>query len=72
MELIQNNPYRVAGILSNATARELQGQKAKIKAYTKVGKAIKSDFDFEILKSISRTEETVNKAFSDIEQNQIK
>ncbi len=72
MEIIKNNPYRIAGILSNATERELQKQKTKIKAYTKVGKKIKSDFDFEILDSISRTEESVNKAFSQIEQNQDK
>lgn len=72
MEIIKNNPYRIAGILSNATERELQKQKTKIKAYTKVGKEIKSDFDFEILDIISRTEESVNKAFSQIEQNQDK
>ena len=72
MEIIKNNPYRIAGILSNATERELQKQKTKIKAYTKVGKEIKSDFDFEILDSISRTEESVNKAFSNVEQNQDK
>lgn len=72
MEIIQSNPYRIAGILSNATERELQKQKTKIKAYTKVGKEIKSDFDFEILNSISRTEESVSKVFSKIEQNQDK
>ncbi|MFV0553417.1 MAG: tetratricopeptide repeat protein [Mangrovibacterium sp.] len=72
MELIQNNPYRVAGILSNATAKELEKQKGKIKAFAKVGKEIKSDFDFEILGHISRTEDTVNEAFSKIEQNQDK
>lgn len=72
MELIKNNPYRIAGILSNATERELQKQKTKIKAYTKVGKEIKSDFDFQILGSIDRTEDSVNKAFSNVEQNQDK
>ncbi|WP_209332413.1 hypothetical protein [Lunatimonas salinarum] len=72
MELIQNNPYRIAGILSNATERELQKQKTKIKAYTKVGKEIKSDFDFQFLGNIDRTEESVNKAFSNVEQNQDK
>lgn len=72
MEIIKSNPYRIAGILSNATERELQKQKTKIKAYTKVGKEIKSDFDFEVLGSISRTEESVNKAFSNVEQNQDK
>lgn len=72
MEIIQNNPYRIAGILSSATEKELQKQKIKIKAYTKVGKEIKSDFDFQILGSIDRTEDSVNKAFSNIEQNQDK
>ncbi|MFD1014431.1 hypothetical protein [Winogradskyella rapida] len=72
MELIQNNPYRIAGVLSNATAKELEKQKGKIKAYTKVGKEIKSDFDFQILRSINRTEDSVNKAFSNVEQSQDK
>lgn len=72
MELIENNPYRIAGILSNATERELQKQKAKITAYSRVGREIKSDFDFEILNSITRTENLIYKAFSTIEQNQDK
>jgi hypothetical protein len=72
MELIQNNPYRIAGILSNASERELQKQKTKIKAYSKVGKEIKSDYDFQILESITRTEDSIDKAFSTIEQNQDK
>lgn len=72
MKLINKNPFRVAGILANATERELQKQKAKIKAFTKVGKKITSDFDFDILDNIERTEESVNKAFSSIEQNQDK
>mgnify|MGYP000094274226 CR=1 FL=1 len=72
MELIQKNPYRIAGILSNATERELQKQKTKIKAYSKVGKEINSDYDFQDLDSITRTEDSINKAFSNIEQNQDK
>lgn len=72
MELIQNNPYRIAGILSNATTKELEKQKGKIKAFAKVGKEIKSDFDFQILGNINRTEEAVNQSFSNVEQNQDK
>ncbi|MGY0426551.1 MAG: CFI-box-CTERM domain-containing protein [Polaribacter sp.] len=72
MELIQNNPYRIAGILSNASERELQKQKAKIKAYSRVGKEIKSDYDFHILPKITRTEDLINKAFSNVQQNQDK
>lgn len=72
MELIQNNPYRIAGILSNATERELQKQKTKIKAYSKVGKELNSDYDFQVLDVITRTEDSIDKAFSTIEQNQDK
>ena len=72
MELIKNNPYRIAGILSNATIKELEKQKTKIKAYAKVGKDIKSEFDFQILGNIDRTEYSVNKAFSNVGQTQDK
>ncbi len=72
MKIIQNNPYRIAGILSNATAKELQKQKGKIKAFSKVGKEITSEFDFDFLNSIERTEQNIEKAFSNIEQNQDK
>ena len=60
MELINNNPYRIAGILSNATSKELQKQKGKIKAFSKVGKEIKSDYDFHILPIITRTEDFIS------------
>ncbi|WP_041758145.1 hypothetical protein [Psychroflexus torquis] len=72
MELIQNNPYRIAGILSNFTERELQKQKTKIRAFAKVGKEIKSEYDFQIFENITRTEGSIDKAFSNIEQNQDK
>jgi tetratricopeptide (TPR) repeat protein len=72
MELITNNPYRIAGILSNASERELQKQKTKIKAYAKVGKEIGSDYDFQVLDEITRTEDSIDKAFATIEQNQDK
>lgn len=72
MESINNNPYRIAGILSNATTKELEKQKGKIRAYTRVGKEINSDFDFQILGSIDRTEDSINKAFSNLQQNQDK
>jgi hypothetical protein len=70
MKTIHNNPFRVAGILSNASARELQKQKAKIRAYTKVGKELTFDVDFSMLARTIRTEDSTNKAFSKIEQNQ--
>lgn len=72
MNLIQNNPFRAVGILANATEREIQRNKAKIRAYTKVGKALTFDVDFSILDSIDRSESSINQAFSNLEQNQSK
>ena len=70
MELITNNPFRVAGVLSNASARELARQKAKISAYANIGREVNSEFDFESLGNISRSDtELVENAFSSIEQN---
>ena len=68
--MIVKNPFRVAGVLANTTERELQKQKAKIKAFTKVGREAKTELDFPFLPAVSRTEESVNEAFSKIEQNQ--
>ena len=72
MDFIQHNPYRIVGVLSNATTRELEKQKGKIRAFVRVGREIESDFDFRILEGIDRSEEIVNQSFSSIEQNQDK
>ena len=66
MQLIHNNPYRIVGVLANASARDLQKQKAKIIAFAKVDKEIKSDFDFDILYHLDRSEEEIESAFSKI------
>lgn len=72
MELIINNPYRIAGVLSNATIKELERQKGKARAYLRAGKEFKTDYDFDILGSIPRTLELIERTFSNIEQNQDK
>jgi len=46
MELIQNNTYRIAGILSNATEKELQRNKSRFLKFAEVGKEIESESDF--------------------------
>lgn len=69
MNLIQNNPYRIAGIFANATTKEIHNRKTKIKAFARVGKSISSEFDFSFLPPVNRSEESINKAFSQIEQN---
>ena len=72
MNLITENPYRIAGILANATARETQARKGMISAFAKVGKEITSDYDFPFFNSLQRSDVIIEKAFSDIEQNQNK
>ncbi|MCK0125742.1 hypothetical protein MWU76_15230 [Gelidibacter sp. F2691] len=72
MKLISNNPYRIAGILSNASAKEFEKQKSKFKAFAKVGKELESAYDFQILQPISRNLNSINIAFSNIQQSQDK
>lgn len=69
MESVLNNPYRIIGILSNASAKEIQSRKSKITAYAKVGKQITSDFDFPLFNSIERGHDKIEKAFSAIQQS---
>nr|WP_298659083.1 CFI-box-CTERM domain-containing protein [uncultured Flavobacterium sp.] len=69
MDIIKNNPYRIIGILSNATAKEIQSRKGKITAYAKVGKQITSEYDFPFLDSIDRDQNKIEKAFSVIQQS---
>ena len=72
MKLIQDNPYRIAGILANSSEKELQKQKSKITKYASIGKQIDSELDFPFLGNIDRSESSISKAFSGIEQNQDK
>lgn len=72
MKSILNNPYRIAGILANSSEKDILKQKSKIKRFSEVGKEITSEYDFSFLNSIQRTNSIIDKAFSDIEQNQNK
>ena len=72
MKSILNNPYRIAGILANCSEKDILKQKSKIKRFSEVGKEITSEYDFPFLNSLQRTNSIIDKAFSDIEQNQNK
>lgn len=72
MKLIQDNPYRIVGILANSSEKELQKQKSKITRYASVGRQVNSEFDFPFLGNVDRSESSIAKAFSGIEQNQDK
>lgn len=72
MKLIQDNPYRIAGILANSSEKELQKQKSKITKYASIGKQVDSEFDFPFFGNVDRSENSIAKAFAGIEQNQDK
>ena len=67
MKTIHNNPFRVAGILSNASAKEMLRQKAKINSYTKVGKELTFDVDnYSMLNSVSTTENSISQLLTPV------
>lgn len=72
MKIITSNPYRIIGIIANSTEKELLKQKNKIKRFSEVGRKVTSEYDFPFFSSIERSNNIVDKAFSDIEQNQDK
>ena len=70
MKSINNNPYRIIGILAGATEKELQQRKSKIQAYARINKPIDSEHDFSFLPFVERTPAVIEQAFSSIEQAQ--
>ena len=72
MDSITYNPYRIIGILADASERNLQQRKGKILALNRINKPIDSEYDFSFLKPIQRDSKTIDKALSDIEHAQDK
>lgn len=66
------NPYRIIGVVANASEKDLQQRKSKIQAFARIGKAIDSEFDFSFLPAIERSSEQIEQAFASIEQAQDK
>lgn len=66
------NPYRIIGVVANASEKDLQQRKSKIQAFARIGKAIDSEFDFSFLPAIERNSERIEQAFASIEQAQDK
>lgn len=65
MDIIRNNPYRILGVLSNASRKDIERNKSQIKAFAKVGRTPSFPYDFEnVLGKIERTEENLNDAIS--------
>lgn len=72
MKNIFENPYRIIGVVANASEKDLQQRKSKIQAFARIGKAIDSEFDFSFLPAIERSSEQIEQAFASIEQAQDK
>jgi len=68
MSVIHNNPFRILGLMANATERELQKQIGIIKRYAEIGKAATFDTDYEFLEPMTRTLDDVQVATGKIEQ----
>lgn len=65
MDIIRNNPYRVLGVLANASRKEIERNKSQIKAFAKVGKTPSFPYDFEnILGPVDRSEDNLNDTVS--------
>ncbi len=65
MDIIRNNPYRVLGVLANASRKDIERNKSQIKAFAKVGRTPSFPYDFEdVLGKVERTEESLNDAVS--------
>jgi hypothetical protein len=68
MRTITQNPYRVLGLYSNSSERELQKQLGIIKRFAEVNKHKTFDSDLELLGPFSRSLNDVSLAASKIEQ----
>lgn len=64
MKLIQENPYRIAGLLVGATAKEQDRQIRRLKQYIEAEQEPQDDFSFPALGKLSRTLERVEEAAS--------
>jgi len=66
---ISQNPFRLFGVYSTATAREIAASTAKINAYSKIGKDIVFDSDNifnDVLEKPIRSEDAINNALAQI------
>lgn len=69
ISIISNNPFRVLGVFSNSSIKDIVANGKKAKAYVKVGRSpsFLSDFDT-ILPTIKRTAEAIDAAQAQINQ----
>ena len=66
--MINQNPFRVLGIATTASEREIQKQVTKTTRFAEVGKQVSFDTDFPFLGELKRDKESISIASSAIEQ----
>lgn len=60
IDIIRNNPYRILGVYSTSSKKEMVANQGKMKAFLKIGKSVNLQLDLnEILGDIERTSESV-------------
>lgn len=64
MNLIQNNPYRIVGLLVGATAKEQDRQIRRLKQFIEAEQEPQEDFSFPTLGNLNRTLDSVTEAVS--------
>lgn len=63
LDIIKNNPFRILGVFSNTSKKEIIAQKGKISAFVRIGKSIPLDTDFHsVLQPLSRTADMLSEA----------
>lgn len=68
---IKNNPYRILGVFSNSTKREIVQNTSKLSRYIAVGKQTRFACDLtSLLGSVDRTENSINQAKASLESNE--
>ena len=72
MQLIENNNYRILGVLASNSQKDTIRQNSKFQKYISVNKRVISDLDFSFLNEIERTKTSLKKAFSNLERNENK
>lgn len=65
LDIIVNNPYRILGVFSNSSKKEIVTNQSKITAFSKVGKQVSFPIDLSsILGAPNRTDEAISKSNS--------
>lgn len=68
LSLIKNNPFRILGVYSDASKVEILANAGKLKAFARVNKPLSFPLDnTELMGNVERTEESIEKALSSIQ-----